>query len=105
MPESARRRRIGQAVPVSDSPDLVRQLLKAVVAYTWFFETCDESVLDDRAALKQMEYAAYLLGQLTAPDRQRLVAELAEMAAGETDPAYREFVEGFAEAMSLVDAE
>jgi hypothetical protein len=90
---------------VSDSPELVRQLLKTVVAYTWFFETCDESVVDDSIALKQGEYAAYLLGQLASPDRQRLVRELTEMAAGETDPAYREFVEGFAEAMSLIDEE
>jgi hypothetical protein len=90
---------------VSDSPELVRQLLKTVVDYTWFFETCDESVVDDSIALKQMEYAAYLLGQLASPDRQRLVRELTEMAADETDPAYREFVEGFAEAMSLIDEE
>jgi hypothetical protein len=88
---------------VSDSPELVRQLLKTVVAYTWFFETCDESVLDDGVALKQMEYAAYLLGGLASPDRQRLVTELTEMAGGETDPAYREFVEGFAQAMGLVE--
>jgi hypothetical protein len=84
---------------VSDSPELIRQLLKTVVAYTRFFEACDESVLEDRIAIKQVEYAAHLLGELSEPDRQRLVAELAEMAAGEADPAHREFVEGFAEAM------
>lgn len=82
---------------------MVRQLLKTVVAYSWFFEMCDESVLEDRIAVKQMEYAAYLLGELSAADRRRLVAELAEMAAGETDQAYREFVGGFAEAMGLID--
>jgi hypothetical protein len=92
-----------QNAPVSDSPELVRQLLKTVVAYTWFFETCDESVLEDRIAVKQMEYAAYLLGELSDADRRRLVAELSEMAAGETDQAYREFVGGFAEAIGLTD--
>lgn len=94
---------MGQNAPVSDSPELVAQLLKAVVAYTWFFEKCDESVLEDRIAVKQMDYAAYLLGELSETDRRRLVAELTEMAAGETDQAYREFVRGFAEDMGLTD--
>ncbi|GAB2816571.1 hypothetical protein GCM10027176_21550 [Actinoallomurus bryophytorum] len=88
---------------MSESPELVRQLLKAVVAYTWFFERCDESVLEDRIALKQMEYAAHLLSRLSPPDRQRSAGELAEMAADETDPEFREFIAGFANAMGLVD--
>jgi hypothetical protein len=101
--ERPRRRQIGQNAPVSDSPELVRQLLKAVVAYTWFFDTCDDSVLDDRIAIKQTEYAAYLLGELAEQDRQRLAAELAEMATLETNKAYREFMEDFAESMGLLD--
>lgn len=88
---------------MNESRELVRQLLKVIVAYTWFFDTCEDSVLDDRIAIKQMEYAAHLLGRLSEADRQRLVAELAELAALETDPDYREFVETFAESMGLVD--
>ncbi|GAA2425637.1 hypothetical protein GCM10010191_42450 [Actinomadura vinacea] len=90
---------------MSDSPQLVTQLLQAVVAYTWFFETCDESVLEDDTAIKQQEYAGYLLNQLSDPDKRHLVDELAALAAGETDPAYREFVERFAFAMGLVESE
>ncbi|MFA1545705.1 hypothetical protein [Actinomadura chokoriensis] len=65
---------------MSESPQLVTQLLKAVVAYTWFFETCDESILDDDTALKQQEYAGYLLNQLSETDEQRVVYGLASQA-------------------------
>lgn len=90
---------------MSEAPQLVTQLLKAVVAYTWFFESCDETVLDDRTAIKQQEYAGYLLNQLSDADKQRVTDELADLAARETDPAYREFVETFAFAMGLVEPE
>ncbi|MEV0668284.1 hypothetical protein ACIBI3_43630 [Actinomadura luteofluorescens] len=90
---------------MSESTQLVTQLLRAVIAYTWFFETCDKTVLDDDTALKQQEYAGYLLNQLSDADKQRVVDELAALAAGETDPTYREFVETFAFTMGLVEAE
>ncbi|MGP4030351.1 hypothetical protein [Actinomadura sp. 3N407] len=73
--------------------------------YTWFFETCDETVLDDNTALKQQEYAGYLLNQLSDTDKQRVIDELATLAASETDRAYREFVETFAFAMGMVEPE
>ncbi|GAA0594723.1 hypothetical protein [Actinomadura livida] len=87
---------------MTESPGLVAQLLKVVVAYTWFFEACDDSVLDDDTALKQMEYAAYLLNQLSDADKRRLLDELSALAAAESDPSEREFVQGFAFAMGLV---
>jgi predicted acetyltransferase len=90
---------------MSESPPLVTQLLKVVVAYGWFFETCDESVVDDDTAIKQQEYAGYLLYQLSDMDKRRLVDELTALAESETDPAYREFVETFAFAMGLVESE
>ncbi|MEU5881043.1 hypothetical protein [Spirillospora sp. NPDC047279] len=90
---------------MSESPQLITQLLKSVVAYTWFFETRDESVVDDDTALKQQEYAGYLLNRLSETDKQRLIEELATMAANETDAPYREFVEMFAFAMGLVESE
>ncbi|KAB2344722.1 hypothetical protein [Actinomadura rudentiformis] len=88
---------------MNNSPGLVRQLLQTVVAYTWFFETCDDSVLDDRTALKQMEYASYLLNQLADEEKQRLVEELAALAAAETDPAYRKFLQTFAFDMGITE--
>lgn len=54
---------------MSGSPQLVTQLLKAVVAYTWFFESCDESDVDDDTATQQMEYAGHLLDQLSDVDK------------------------------------
>jgi hypothetical protein len=88
-----------------DSAQLVRQLTKVVAAYTYFFDTCDDSELDDRTALKQMEYAGYLLNQLPRADKLRLIGELSKLAAVETDPAYREFLARFAFAAGLVDDE
>ncbi|MEV4003821.1 hypothetical protein [Actinomadura sp. NPDC049753] len=88
---------------MSESPQLVTQLLKAVVAYTWFFETCDETVLDDDTALKQQEYAGYLLNQLSDADKHRVADELATLAASEPDPAYQQFLKTFAFAMGLAE--
>ncbi|MFI0484200.1 hypothetical protein [Actinomadura sp. 9N215] len=90
---------------MSDSPQLVTQLLKAVVAYTWFFESCDETVVDDDTAIEQQEYAGYLLNQLSDADKQRVADELTALAARETDQVYREFMETFAFAMGLAASE
>lgn len=81
----------------------MRQLLKVVLAYTWFFDTCDDSMLEDRIALNQTEYAGHLLAQLSEAGRRHLAAELSELASAETDPAYREFVKNFAHSMGLTD--
>ncbi len=89
--------------PVTEHPGLLRQLLKVVLAYTWFFETVDDDVLDDDTALEQTEYAAHLLNRLPAPDRDHLLAELAALAAQDPDPASRAFTESFAFAMGLVE--
>ncbi|WP_021595527.1 hypothetical protein [Actinomadura welshii] len=53
----------------------------------------------------QQEHAGYLLNQLSDADKQRVADELAVLAAGETDPAYRVFLETFAFAMGLVELE
>ncbi|GAA3947663.1 hypothetical protein GCM10023085_32360 [Actinomadura viridis] len=90
---------------MSGSSELVTQLLKVAIAYTRFFEECDDSVLDDDTALKQMEYAAYLLHQLSDVGKRRLVDELAALVAAEADPAERESVQGFAFGMGLVESE
>lgn len=90
---------------MDESPDLVRQLLKIVVAYTSFFDTCDESVLDDDTAMKQTEYTGHLLNQLADADRRRLIDELASLATLATGPSDREYLETFAYAIGLVDEE
>ncbi|NDU74613.1 hypothetical protein GWI34_18540 [Actinomadura sp. DSM 109109] len=41
-----------------------------MIAYSWFFETCDETVLDDDTALKQQEYVGYVLDQLSDADKR-----------------------------------
>jgi hypothetical protein len=88
---------------MDEQPELVSQLLKVIVGYTWFFESCDDETLDPDTAIKQMEYASYLLGQLGEADRSRLVRELRTLAEAEPDGGYREFVKTFAFTMGLVD--
>ncbi|WP_258572091.1 hypothetical protein [Actinomadura parmotrematis] len=90
---------------MDESPELLTQLLKVVVGYTWFFETCDDEVLEDDTALEQMENAAHLLGRLTETDKQRLIAALEELAATETNEQEREFIQSFASAMGLTETE
>ncbi|MFD0905237.1 hypothetical protein [Actinomadura sediminis] len=89
----------------NDSPDLVRRLLDMVVTFTWFFDTCDESVVDDDMAVKQLEQIGHAMHQLPAADKLRLVEELATMAASSTAPEYREYLEKFAHTVGLAEPE
>ncbi|GAA1696914.1 hypothetical protein GCM10009733_110220 [Nonomuraea maheshkhaliensis] len=80
---------------------LIRTLAELVVDLAWFFESCDDSTLDSRDAVRQLEWIAYKLDALSAEDRLRLIALIRERAETEADPAFREFMEGFPEAAGL----
>ncbi|MFV2176747.1 hypothetical protein ACFHW2_21435 [Actinomadura sp. LOL_016] len=90
---------------MNGSSELVRQLLETVVAFTRFFDTCDESVVDDDTAVKQLEQVSYVMSQLSDADKLRLVEELAAMATGESDPEYRQYLENFALTVGLIETE
>ncbi|OLT25877.1 hypothetical protein BJF79_43890 [Actinomadura sp. CNU-125] len=84
---------------------MVKRLLETVVAFTWFFDTCDESVVDDDTAVKQLEQASYFMSRLSGADKLRLVEELAAMATSETDPEYRQYLKKFAFTVGLVETD
>jgi hypothetical protein len=85
------------------SSPLVRALAGLVVQHDWFFESCDDSVLDPDDAVKQLEWSAYVLGRLSEADRQAFLTVVAELAAEETDRGLREFMETYGEDMGLLD--
>ncbi|MBX6382839.1 MAG: hypothetical protein IRZ07_07665 [Microbispora sp.] len=82
---------------------LVRTLAELVADLAWFFESCDDSVLDLDDAVRQQEWIAYKLAGLTGEDKRRLTELVRERARTETDPAFREFLENFPEAVGLED--
>ncbi|MFC4062276.1 hypothetical protein ACFOWE_28575 [Planomonospora corallina] len=82
---------------------LVRTLAELVVDLAWFFESCDGSVLDLDDAVEQQEWIGHKLAGLPGEDRRRLAELVRERARTETDPAFREFLEVFPEALELED--
>ena len=87
------------------SSSLVRTLVGLVVRRDWFFEGCDDEVLDPDDAVKQLEWSAHFLGGLSEADRQIFLATLAELAAEEPDPGFREFMESYGKNAGLIDPE
>ncbi|MEO3788499.1 hypothetical protein ABGB12_34675 [Actinocorallia sp. B10E7] len=87
------------------SSSLVRTLVGLVVQRDWFFEGCDDEVLDPDDAVKQLEWSAYVLGGLSETDRRAFLAVLAELTAEETDPGLRELMESYGEDTGLTDLE
>jgi hypothetical protein len=75
---------------------LMRALLQAVA----FFELASDEVLDPDAAVAALEDIAYLLRQLSAAEKETLIAFVrAEGRGGRESPAYRDFLRDFPEAM------
>jgi hypothetical protein len=90
---------------MGSSSVLVRALVGLVVQHDWFFESCGDSVLHPDDALKQLEWSAYILGQQSEADRRAFLEVLAELAAEETEPGLREFMESYGENIGLIDPE
>ncbi|WP_157520111.1 barstar family protein [Herbidospora daliensis] len=78
---------------------LVRTLAELVMDMAWFFESCDDSVVDPDDAVKQMEWISHKLGTLPTEARTRLIALIDERA--ESEPELREFLQSLAENSGL----
>ncbi len=83
------------------SSSLVRALVGLVAQHDWFFESCDDEVLDPDDAVKQPEWSAHVLSELPETDRRAFLAVLAELSTEETDPGLREFMESYGESMPM----
>jgi hypothetical protein len=80
-------------------------VVEALLDCLMFLELGDDEAVNPDDAVRQMEWVAHLLGDLSPADRQHLT-ELAEArAAREEDPDRREFLLDFPEAFGLVNAD
>lgn len=81
---------------------MTRVLAQLIVDVVSFLEFSDTSVVDEDAAVAQMENIAFLLEQLDTSDKKRLAAELVKIAEAVDDPARREFITDFPGTMNLI---
>lgn len=88
-------------MPVYSS--LTHVLAGALVDVLWFIEGSEDEQMDQDDAVKVMEGVAHLVGRLSSEQRSELLDLLGTMAESESDPARREFLEGFPESFGLLD--
>ncbi|OKI54651.1 hypothetical protein AMK15_27910 [Streptomyces sp. MJM1172] len=84
-------------------PSLAHALAEVLVGALWFIEGSEDEQMDPDDAVKVLEGAAHLFSQLSDDQRQELIDLLREMAEAESDPARREFLEGFPEGFGLIE--
>ncbi len=87
----------------SSYPSLSRALAEALVDVLWFIDGSEDEQMDQDDAVKVMEGVAHVISVLSSDQQQELTALLGEMAAAETDPTRREFLEEFPEGFGLID--
>ncbi|WP_405791473.1 hypothetical protein [Streptomyces sp. NBC_01506] len=88
-------------MPVYSS--LTHALAEALVDVLWFIEGSEDEQMDPDDAVKVLEGVAHLVGKLSSDQRNELIDLLGTMAEAESDPARREFLEGFPEGFGLLD--
>jgi hypothetical protein len=88
---------------VAEYPSLTHALAEALVDVLWFVEGCEDEQMDPDDAVRVLEGAAHLMGQLSHEQRGELLDLLGTMAVEEADPRRREFLEDFPEGFGLVD--
>ncbi|MFB7757146.1 hypothetical protein ACFC18_47445 [Streptomyces sp. NPDC056121] len=80
-------------MPVYSS--LAHALAGALVDVLWFIEGSEDEQMDSDDAVKVLEGVARLVSMLSSDQRDELIDLLGTMAEAESDPARREFLEGF----------
>ncbi|MFD7787652.1 hypothetical protein ACFV4Q_31855 [Streptomyces nojiriensis] len=86
----------------SSYPSLTRALAEALVDVLWFIDGSEDDQMDQDDAVKVMEGVAHLISTLSDDQQQEMIALLGEMAAAESNPARREFLEEFPEGFGLI---
>ncbi|MFD9072533.1 hypothetical protein [Streptomyces lasiicapitis] len=82
---------------------LTRALAEALVDVLWFVEGCEDDQMDPDDAVKVLEGFAHLVSRLSSDQRVEFIELLGSMAAEESDPSRREFLEGFPEGFGLAE--
>ncbi|MGY4907206.1 hypothetical protein [Streptomyces sp. 900116325] len=88
-------------MPVYSS--LTHALAEALVDVSRFIEGSEDEQMDPDDAVKVLEGVAHLVSKLSSDQRSELIDLLGRMAEAESDPARREFLEGFPEGFGLLD--
>ncbi|MEV8599488.1 hypothetical protein AB0465_06225 [Streptomyces griseoviridis] len=86
-------------------PSLTRALAEALVDILWFVEGCEDDQMNPDEAVKVLEGATHLGTQLSSDQRAEFIGLIRFMAAEESDPSRREFLESFPEGFGLVEEE
>ncbi|WP_223206295.1 hypothetical protein [Streptomyces xanthii] len=87
----------------SEYTSLTHAVTEALVDVLWFIEGCEDEQMDPDDAVKVLEGVGNLVSQLSSGQRSEFVDLLKTMADRESDPARREFLEGFPEGLGLLD--
>ncbi|MEW2622949.1 hypothetical protein [Streptomyces sp. NPDC048106] len=90
-------------VMTSSYPSLTRALAEALVDVLWFIDGCEDEQMNPDDAVKVLEGVAHVVSTLPNDQRQELIELIGEMAAAESDPARREFLDEFPEAFGMID--
>ncbi len=92
-----------ETIVTSSYPSLTRALAEALVDVLWFIEGSEDEQMDQDDAVKVIEGVAHVVSTLSSNQQQELIALLGAMAAAETNPARREFLEEFPAGFGLID--
>ncbi|WP_329191840.1 MULTISPECIES: hypothetical protein [unclassified Streptomyces] len=84
-------------------PSLTHALAEALVDVLWFVDGSEDEQMDPDDAVKVLEGVAHVVSTLSNDQQQELIALIGEMAAAETNPARRTFLEEFPEGFGLID--
>ncbi len=87
----------------SSYPSLTHALAEALVDVLWFIDGSETEQMDPDDAVKVLEGVAHVVSTLSNDQQQELIALIGEMAAAETNPARRKFLEKFPEGFGLID--
>ncbi|MGK5544044.1 hypothetical protein ACSNOH_04810 [Streptomyces sp. URMC 127] len=87
----------------SSYPSLTHALAEALVDVLWFIDGSEDEQMDPDDAVKVLESVAHMISTLPNDQRQELTELVGEMAAAETNPARREFLEEFPEEFGLIE--
>jgi len=78
-------------------------LVRTIMHFVHFLDTCDEEVLDEDQAVSLQEEIAAMLLELGPKERARLRKVMSMVAKAEADPERRETFSGLFESMGLDD--
>ncbi|MET9735176.1 hypothetical protein ABZZ79_32435 [Streptomyces sp. NPDC006458] len=78
-------------------------MTEALVDVLWFIDGSQDEQMDQDDAVKVMEGVSRVVSTLPSDQQQELIGLVEELAAAESNPARREFLEEFPEGFGLIN--